>query len=147
MQILPLNAKVNYQLQNQNSQKEKVNFGAERFLATPAKLEQLQRGYGWKGTTLTDFIEKFNLGNHLKAAFKRWLPDYVEDIHGEIKHGPHNIFFNHLETGRLEMIAKALENNNAVDKYQPLETAIDKYVSAIPKTVEKTVDEAEEQVG
>lgn len=148
MQILPLNAKVNCQLQSQNSQKGKVNFGAERFLATPAKLEQLQREYGWKGTTLTDFIEKFNLGNHLKTALKRWLPDYVNGLHGEIQHGPENIFFNPMETGRLEMIVKNLGgNNDSAERYKSLETIMDEYIKAIPKTVEKTVAEVEEKVG
>lgn len=141
MKILPLSGMCNYNAQNPKKAQGNVNFGAIRFIATPTNYKQLERERGFNSVPLTTFINKFNLASPFKKALERWLPGHVEE-HGIVTACEEDILFNPREAGRLEMLLRNLfsrkrnQDITSAQKYEPLEKAIDEYVSAIKEPSE-----------
>ncbi len=122
---------------NPNYGQKDVNFGAHRFIATTDNYECLAREYGYKGTSLTDFINKHKLAKPFKEMLEYWLPSHVQEPNGAIMVCDEDIWFNALETGRLKMIAASLFGKkrnpdiSSRESYNSLKEVIDEYIRGI----------------
>jgi len=138
MKVFSIGSSCNYQ--NQNGRQKGVNFGAIKFLATPANYKRLERERGFNSVPLTAFINKFDLAKPLKDALERWLPEHVRDISGTVKTNGEDVLFNPREAGGLEMIFQNLSprhgKQSLADSYKPLITAIDESINSITETLE-----------
>lgn len=150
MQILPLNTKVNYQLQNQNSQKGNVNFGALPFVATPEEYKEMARIFpGSKPLTafVKEITDAYNLGGFFTTQMKKWLPVSQKDSIGKA-HIEQDFLLNRFEVYRLRKTLSIITDQTRVasrhggelraEDFNPIKRILESLIPSI-KAERKTV--------